>query len=451
MYQDGAYALDFEFQAVTDDADAAFLKGSDWKSTSDPVMKLDDCRAVCLERGVDRSVVTTPMPHRKFRGVHEPRTFKNWFNSECCRVEVGVMNYLNKNAPLNMYWGLDEGVRKGSLYSIEYGEKNTICFESFIGHWLEFEDNETKEVVHRHRVEHISMFGIGEAPPHGQTKGDVAVQVKSTLNHEWRKMKNVLRTFTPLGFKKERLPDDLWASIEAFYYNNRNYKVREEWEGKGLFVNWWEVDVFFIQIPWKLKASWQARLRELVEAWVGEPLEQTDMYGLRRYEEGARLLTHVDRESTHAASLIVNVAQGNVSQPWPVEIHDHAGRLHQITMDPGDVVFYESASCLHGRNTPLKGDGAYYVNLFTHYRPTGDPDWQYKENQPGTPPPLMDVGECRLEGTVDMIDQGAVKCDNPDIGPYLSPYMFTATSAQDLFDWWVNVTPQDQVDNKDEL
>ena len=27
-----------------------------------------------------------------------------------------------------------------------------------------------------------------------------------------------------------------------------------------------------------------------------------------RYEDGARLLTHVDRESTHAVSMIVNVS-----------------------------------------------------------------------------------------------------------------------------------------------
>jgi hypothetical protein len=55
----------------------------------------------------------------------------------------------------------------------------------------------------------------------------------------------------------------------------------------------------------------------------------------------------------------------------------------------------------------------------------------------------MAVGECRLEGTVDMIGQGAVKCFNPDIGPYLQPYIYTATSAQDLFDWWANTSPKD--------
>ena len=33
-----------------------------------------------------------------------------------------------------------------------------------------------------------------------------------------------------------------------------------------------------------------------------------------------RLVTHVDRESTHAASLIVNIAQDNVTRPWTIEV-----------------------------------------------------------------------------------------------------------------------------------
>ena len=85
----------------------------------------------------------------------------------------------------------------------------------------------------------------------------------------------------------------------------------EEWSsgGKGYFVNWWEVTPYMIGIPWNLKRYWQSRLREMVEAWIGGniPLENTDIYGIRRYEDGARLLTHVDRESTHAVSMIINV------------------------------------------------------------------------------------------------------------------------------------------------
>ena len=36
-------------------------------------------------------------------------------------------------------------------------------------------------------------------------------------------------------------------------------------------------------------------------------------------------------------------------------------------MAEGDIVYYESAKCLHGRMAPLQG--GFYVNLFAHYRP----------------------------------------------------------------------------------
>ena len=63
---------------------------------------------------------------------------------------------------------------------------------------------------------------------------------------------------------------------------------------------------------------WQSRLKDLVEQWSGVELELTDIYGMRRYEDGARLLAHVDREETHATSLIINVAQGEIRTPWKV-------------------------------------------------------------------------------------------------------------------------------------
>ena len=218
----------------------------------------------------------------------------------------------------------------------------------------------------------------------------------------------------------------------------------------------------FIQIPWALKALWQHRLKDLVEAWAGVPIEQTDMYGLRQYESGARLLTHVDRERTHAVSLIVNIAQGNLTEPWPVEVHDHQDRLHEVIMTPGDVVYYESAKCLHGRNRPLSGPNAYYVNLFTHYRPVNDDEWFTRPNHEGTPEPVLEVqGECRLEanglaktgplGQLGIIE--TVTCDDPRLGPYLSPTLFTATGGDDLFNWWVKVGPSTAANTgvKDEL
>lgn len=169
-------------------------------------------------------------------------------------------------------------------------------------------------------------------------------------------------------------------------------------------------------MPWGLKGYWQTRLRQLVQDWIGHnvTLENTDIYGMRRYEDGARLLSHVDREATHAASLIGNVAQSNIREPWTVEIYDHADRLHEIEMSPGDIVYYESARCLHGRMKPLRGD--YYVNLFTHYRPIGDPQWFLKSNPEGTVPPLIDLsGDCYTN------EDNSQYCDPPIVLPTLSP------------------------------
>ena len=54
---------------------------------------------------------------------------------------------------------------------------------------------------------------------------------------------------------------------------------------------------------------------------------------------------------------------------------------------------------------------------------------------------MLDVGECKLTGKVDQYSQGAVTCDNPAIGMHLSPKVFTATSGDDLYNWWLSVGP----------
>jgi hypothetical protein len=104
-----------------------------------------------------------------------------------------------------------------------------------------------------------------------------------------------------------------------------------------ILVNWWQSESWLMTMPPHMKRYWQSRLKDLVEGWVGVPLELTDIYGMRQYEEGARLLMHVDRISTHAASLIINVHQEGMQTPWPVQIYDFANRLHQVTMEPGST------------------------------------------------------------------------------------------------------------------
>lgn len=433
----------FKIHPVSGEAETAFFPNI-IKREESPT-KPEECKAMCVERGVHSSLITSAMP---FRHYNSNKPFNDWFINSCRRVEVCFMNYYSE-APIKWFW-INQQNEESDHGLLLYGERKTKCISSFLGHSFRFRDADTDEIVLDVTIEHNAVIAAGESPEYTGEDRDFDTQIESTLRHEWNRHKRVSRTCSPLGFKKGRLPNDVFASISAFYYNNRDNRVREEWGGKGVFVNWWDVDVFFVQIPWDMKHMWQRRLLELVEAWVGTKLEQTDMYGLRRYEEGARLLTHVDRESTHAFSLIVNIAQENLSEPWPVEVYDHADRLHEVTMNPGDVVYYESAKCLHGRNKALTGNGSHYVNLFTHYRPVGDPQWFKKSNPEGTPEPLIDVGECWNEEGSEEVGVGAVTCEDDRIGPYLSPSMTRATGGQDLIDWWKNVAPGEK-ESEDEL
>jgi prolyl 4-hydroxylase len=67
-------------------------------------------------------------------------------------------------------------------------------------------------------------------------------------------------------------------------------------------------------------------------------------------------------------SAIINIAQ-DVEKDWILEIINHDGKAVNLTMQPGDVVLYESHSVIHGR--PYRLQGTYYANLFLHFEPIG--------------------------------------------------------------------------------
>jgi hypothetical protein len=440
-----------------DDGDPGLqIDDDDDDDDDDVARRSSSCPAVCLVRGVDSHLAAHPLPENYYdpRGNGEHASFREFLSSHSCgAVEYAFVNYSPKT--LSIYWvDNDDGGKKTYLYPLERNQENTRFVQTYIGHRFTAEDPDTGDILMDHTVEFSGTFGISNHENYLDPNVDVREEMRRELADEWEGHLKVKRTFTPLGFSKGRLPDDVFASMRAFYYNNRDppHRLQEEWDREGVFVNHWESDINFIVIPWHLKGIWQERLKDVVQEWAGCEIEQTDMYGIRQYEAGARMMTHVDRVNTHAVSLIVNIAQGDLTQPWTVEVYDHAHRLHEVVMEPGDIVYYESAKALHGRNTPLAG--GYYANVFTHYRPIGDPDWYLKENPEDTPEPLMDVGECELVGKPNEYSVGAVKCENPAIGPHLSPKMFTATSGDDLYRLWLSVGPShddDEARVSDEL
>ena len=69
----------------------------------------------------------------------------------------------------------------------------------------------------------------------------------------------------------------------------------------------------------------------------------------------------------------------------PLEVYGHDGKATNITMEPGDMVLYESHSVIHGRPFPFKGN--FYANVFVHFEPLGPLD----PNDEGTYDPNLDI------------------------------------------------------------
>jgi prolyl 4-hydroxylase len=110
-----------------------------------------------------------------------------------------------------------------------------------------------------------------------------------------------------------------------------------------------------------------ADLRLTHEAWAGMRLELSYCYGIRVYQRGTFLYTHVDRPSHVISSTICIDAA--LDRPWPLHVEDIDGAVSQIDLAPGELVFYEGARLAHGRPYSLLGD--YYAGIFVHYRPVG--------------------------------------------------------------------------------
>jgi prolyl 4-hydroxylase len=163
--------------------------------------------------------------------------------------------------------------------------------------------------------------------------------------------------------------------LQSFWQRNTENWKPEVWPEANTYTNHWQAPTYMVNIedsslrgggqPLK-QAVWDAA-RSYISEWIGQELTECSLYGIRVYTEGAILNSHVDRLPL-VSSVILNVAQ-DVDEPWPLELIGHDGKAHNVTMEPGEMILYESHSILHGRPFALKG--RYMANLFVHFEPTG--------------------------------------------------------------------------------
>ena len=175
-------------------------------------------------------------------------------------------------------------------------------------------------------------------------------------------------TFTPHGYEKIRMPEEIFKYLtevcdttDRIKEDNRNIFRRTS---SGL-------PPYIIPIPESRKKWIHTTLKPILEEWCGFELHPTAAYGPREYRRGSSLRMHVDRE-THIISAILHIGRDGMDEDWPLVIINRKGERERIFMKPGDMVLYESASLPHSREEPLKGD--FYRNIFIHYQPQ-DLEW----------------------------------------------------------------------------
>jgi prolyl 4-hydroxylase len=181
--------------------------------------------------------------------------------------------------------------------------------------------------------------------------------------------------YTNTGFMKIRAPKNVYDLLLNYWKANRIKEQPESWGPGNVYVNHWESPTFMTSVEDSKLRGGGAQLKQqiwdaakaTIEQWTGMEQKATSMYGIRKYTSGAILSPHVDRLPL-VSSCIVNVDQ-DVDEPWPLEVYDRQGNAVNVTMEPGDMVLYESGSLIHGRPFPLKG--RFYANIFIHFEPTG--------------------------------------------------------------------------------
>jgi prolyl 4-hydroxylase len=212
------------------------------------------------------------------------------------------------------------------------------------------------------------------------------------------------KNYTELGFKKIKAPEAAFKLIKDFWETNKHQGKPEKWNVGYTYTNHWITNSTMVSVEdpdmigggWELKKEIWDMAQDTITEWVGRPLQTSSLYGIRVYHEGAILATHVDRLPL-VCSAIINVDQDpDMEGDWPLEVYGHDGRVYNVSMEPGDMVLYESHSLLHGR--PFALPGKHYANIFIHFEPV----------------PLENTARLAQLGDLDALKQAAAE-DHPSL------------------------------------
>ncbi len=202
----------------------------------------------------------------------------------------------------------------------------------------------------------------------------VELGYKTTLTKEFnithsaanstKELKEYIPPLTRSGFLKARMPEHLFDSLRSFYVSQRHANSIEILPDYINTKNSKTPSVL-IELTDELRSLVHQSLKPILEAWVGDELEPTFVFGIREYQRGSVLKVHRDRLKTHLVGVILNIDQ-DVDSSWPLYMEDHLYRGHEVFLLPGEMIFYEATRLSHGR--PAAFDGDRFANVFAHFK-----------------------------------------------------------------------------------
>ena len=188
-------------------------------------------------------------------------------------------------------------------------------------------------------------------------------------------MESTRAPLTSDGFKKVKIPTNLYKKMLEWYLLNKHKAVDEissQPSISNVITNIYKstinTKIVHLHSDKKLLTEFNNTMLEMCSEWSKQDdLVHTSTYGIRVYEEGDILHSHTDRPNTHIISAICSIYQEDMKEPWGLQIKDHAGYMDEVFLESGEMVFYESDILEHGRIYPLKGKS--YANIFIHFKP----------------------------------------------------------------------------------
>ena len=178
-----------------------------------------------------------------------------------------------------------------------------------------------------------------------------------------------LPTLHPVGFEKVRLKLDCVDAVKQWLLSEDN---ETRWTDEVLSG---EVDsglktkhLNIHDAPAELLNDLRNTFKDILTKWIEykTPLVHTATCGIRKHLRGSHWANHYEEKKTHVISAMIHLDDVS-DKPWNLCIEDHHFRPHQVSMEYGDILLYESTTCLHGRPTPFEGDS--HCNVRVHFKP----------------------------------------------------------------------------------